>query len=91
MKRIALIATIGIGLAVAGLLASSWCVVAPGEVVVVRRLGRVLEPPWGPGLHWCYPAGIDRLDRIRTDAVRRMTVGSRGRRPWTDRRRRGSS
>ncbi len=52
--------------------------VAPGEVVVVRRLGRVVEPPWGPGLHWHFPAGIDRLDRIRTDAVRQLTIGQSG-------------
>jgi membrane protease subunit HflK len=26
-------------------------------------------------LHWHFPAGIDRLDRVRTDAVRQLTVG----------------
>lgn len=78
MKRIGLILPIGLVLVAGWLAASGWCVVAPGEVVVVRRLGRVIEPPWGPGLHWHYPAGIDRLDRIRTEAVRRLTVGQAG-------------
>jgi membrane protease subunit HflK len=55
--------------------ATGWCVVAPGEVAVVRRLGRLGEPPLSPGLHWRYPFGIDRLDRVRTDAVRQVTIG----------------
>jgi membrane protease subunit HflK len=55
--------------------ATGWCMVAPGEVVVVRRLGRLLEPPWGPGLHWRYPLGIDKADRVRSDAVRQLTIG----------------
>jgi membrane protease subunit HflK len=60
-------------LALVGL--SSWCLVAPGEVVVVRRLGRLIEPPWGPGLHGCFPFGIDHIDRIRSDVVRQLTIG----------------
>lgn len=78
MKRTLVILLIGTGLVVAWLAAAGWCVVAPGEVVVVRRFGRVIEPAWGPGLHWRFPAGIDRLDRIRTEAVRRLTVGGAG-------------
>jgi membrane protease subunit HflK len=78
MKRSPVILLIGAGLLAAWFAAAGWCVVAPGEVVVVRRLGRVVEPPWGPGLHWHYPAGIDRLDRVRTEAVRRLTIGQAG-------------
>jgi modulator of FtsH protease HflK len=78
MKRPLAILLLGAGLVAAGFAAAGWCVVAPGEVVVVRRLGRVVEPPWGPGLHWHYPPGIDRLDRIRTDAVRQLTIGQAG-------------
>ncbi len=78
MKRTLVILLVGSGLVAACFIAAGWCVVAPGEVVVVRRLGRVVEPPWGPGLHWRYPAGIDRLDRVRTDAVRLLTVGQSG-------------
>jgi membrane protease subunit HflK len=50
-------------------------VVRPGEQVVVRRLGRVVVPVWGPGFHWGLPPEIDRRDRVRTDQVRRLVVG----------------
>ncbi len=50
-------------------------IVAPGEVVVVRRLGRVQPRPLAPGLHWCWPAGFDQTVRVRTSAVRRLEVG----------------
>jgi membrane protease subunit HflK len=65
---------------VAGLayLATGWTVVAPGEAVVVRRLGRVLPRPWTPGSHWGWPRGIDRLERVRTDEVRRLEIGLAG-------------
>jgi modulator of FtsH protease HflK len=75
MTRSLVILLVGATALAIWLAAAGWCVVAPGEVVVVRRFGRVVDPPWGPGLHWHYPAGIDRLDRIRTDAVRRLTIG----------------
>ena len=45
---------------------------------MVRRLGRLVEPPWGPGLHWRLPLGIDRIDRVRSDAVRQVTIGLAG-------------
>lgn len=76
MKRIGM--TVMIGIAAACWAAAGWFVVAPREVVVVRRLGRVVGPALGPGLHWHYPGGIDRLDRIRTEAVRRLTIGRSG-------------
>ena len=56
-------------------LASGWTTVGPGEVVVVRRLGRVLPKPWGPGSHWGWPPGIDRPMRLRLDEVRRLEFG----------------
>jgi membrane protease subunit HflK len=67
-------------LVVAGLayLSTGWAVVPPGEAVVVRRLGRVLPQPWGPGLHLGGPIGVDRRTRVRTDEVRRLTVGLAG-------------
>jgi membrane protease subunit HflK len=76
-KRLGIL-TLGLGLAGALVGAAGWCLVAPGEVVVVRRLGRLIEPPWGPGLHWGYPLGIDRLTRVRADAVRQLTIGRAG-------------
>lgn len=74
----AILAVGGMSLAAAALTMSGWCMVGPGEIAVVRRFGRVLSPAWGPGLHWSLPAGIDRVDRIRTDAVRRITIGQAG-------------
>jgi modulator of FtsH protease HflK len=78
MKRALIVIGLATALGSAGLAASGWCMVGPGEVAVVRRFGRVLQPAWGPGLHWRLPAGIDRVDRIRTDAVRRITIGQAG-------------
>ena len=57
------------------ILASGWRTVEPGEVVVVRRLGRVLPETWGPGPHWGWPIGIDRTTRLRLDEVRRLEFG----------------
>jgi membrane protease subunit HflK len=59
----------------AACLATAWVEVAPGEVVVVRRLGRVLPAPWMPGPHLGLPLGLDRRARVRTDLVRRLEVG----------------
>jgi modulator of FtsH protease HflK len=78
MKKSLAIFSCLLGLAAVAVAASSWCMVAPGEIAVVRRLGRLVEPSWGPGLHWCYPLGIDRIDRIRCDAVRQLTIGLAG-------------
>lgn len=75
MKRTRIVAGLALVLVLVGIVASGFVSVAPGEVAVVRRLGRVVGPPWGPGLHWRLPLGIDRVDRIATDAVRRITVG----------------
>jgi hypothetical protein len=62
-------------LAAVAYLATGLVVVAPGEAVVVRRLGRALPRPWGPGLHWGAPRGWDRIDRVRIDEVRNLAVG----------------
>jgi membrane protease subunit HflK len=66
-----LLAGCGLALAATGIRA-----VRPGERIVVRRFGRLIEPPWGPGLHCGLPLGIDRFDRVRTDEVRRLIVGT---------------
>ncbi len=52
--------------------------VGPGEVVVVRRLGRALPGGWGPGWHWTLPFGLDRTTRLRVDEVRRLEFGGSG-------------
>lgn len=50
-------------------------VVKLGEEVVVRRLGRLLPEAWGPGLHWAWPFGIDRLVRVRIAEIRQLRIG----------------
>jgi membrane protease subunit HflK len=63
-------------LALAGFaLSSSVVLVDPGEVVVIRRLGRLLPRPWTSGLHLGLPFGLDRRDRVRVDEVRRLDLG----------------
>jgi membrane protease subunit HflK len=49
--------------------------VRPGERAVVRRFGRVLEHKPKPGLWVGLPWGIDRVDRVPVDLVRRVAVG----------------
>lgn len=62
-------------LAALAYLATGWTNIAPGEAGVVRRLGRVVSPAWGPGPHLAWPYGFDRVDRVRIDEVRRLDVG----------------
>src|SRR5262249_32708634 len=67
------------GLAVLLLLASlvsGITQVRPGERVVVRRFGRVVGTP-GPGLWIGLPWGMERIDRVPVDLVRRVPVGYR--------------
>src|SRR5438067_1666046 len=49
--------------------------VRPGERLVVRRFGRVLPDKPGPGLYVGLPWGIDQVDRVPVERVRRVTVG----------------
>jgi membrane protease subunit HflK len=48
--------------------------IRPGEVGVVRRFGRVVDQP-GPGLYVGFPYGVDQVDRVLVDRVRRVPVG----------------
>lgn len=73
--RAAVLLTTGLIFALTVYLASGFVMVAPGEVVVVRRLGRVLEPTWGAGLHWGLPTPLERRVRVRTMEVRRQRIG----------------
>ncbi|HEV3263172.1 MAG TPA: SPFH domain-containing protein [Gemmataceae bacterium] len=49
--------------------------IRPGERAVVRRCGRVLDVKPGPGLWVGLPWGMDRLDRVPVNLVRRVEVG----------------
>lgn len=51
-------------------------VVPQDEIGVVRRFGAVLPEPRTPGLHWGLPWGLDRLDRIKPNQARTLTVGT---------------
>ena len=67
-----------IGAALLAYLSTGLLVVSQDESGVVRRFGAVLAEPWGPGLHWGMPWGIDRLDRVKTGQTRTLAVGARG-------------
>jgi membrane protease subunit HflK len=58
-------------------LATGLTQVRPGERAVVRRFGRVLPDKPGPGLWVGLPWGMDRVDRVSVDALRRVEVGYR--------------
>jgi len=48
--------------------------VRPGERALVRRFGRVVDKP-GPGLRVGLPYGMERVDRVPVDLVRRVAIG----------------
>jgi membrane protease subunit HflK len=71
-----------IGLGVVALLVSlltGLTQVQPGEIAVVRRFGRVLDYTPGPGLYVGLPWGMERVDRVKVDEVRRVPAGFSGR------------
>jgi membrane protease subunit HflK len=49
--------------------------IRPGERAVIRRFGRVLDEKPGPGLWVGLPWGLDRVERVQVDHVRRLAVG----------------
>jgi membrane protease subunit HflK len=61
----------------AGYLLTGLTQVRPGERAVVRRFGRVLDRQPEPGLFVGLPWGMDRVDRVAVDQVRRVEVGYR--------------
>src|SRR5262249_6232486 len=76
MKRRVLLFAGGLLLLLA-YLATGLTEVRPGERAVIRRFGRVLEETPGPGLWIGLPWGMDRVDRVSVDSVRRVVVGYR--------------
>ena len=61
-------------LILAGYALTGFVQVRPGERAVVRRVGRVVASP-GPGLWVGLPWGMDRVDRVPVDRLRRVRVG----------------
>jgi membrane protease subunit HflK len=59
---------------IAGYLLTGFVQVRPGERIVVRRFGQIVAAP-GPGLWVGLPWGVDRVDRVPVDMVRRVSVG----------------
>jgi modulator of FtsH protease HflK len=59
-----------------GYLATGLYQIRPEERAVVRRFGEVVARP-GPGLWVGLPYGIDRVDRVQSAKVVRLTVGYR--------------
>ena len=49
--------------------------VQPNEKAVVRRCGKVLDQVRGPGLHFGFPMGIDRVTKIRVQEQKQVGVG----------------
>lgn len=49
--------------------------VQPNEQAVVRRCGRVLPQLAGPGLHFGFPYGIDRVVKVRVQEQKQVGVG----------------
>jgi len=60
----------------AGYLLTGVTQVRPGERAVVRRFGRVVDKP-GPGLRIGLPYGMERVDRVPVDFLRRIHLGYR--------------
>ncbi len=64
-------------LLVAFWLSSAFFRVAPGELAVVRLLGRVESAEIGPGLHVAAPPPFGRVELVAADAVRTAEIGFR--------------
>ncbi len=50
----------------------------PGERAVIRRFGRILEYKPEQGLYIGWPWGIERVDLVKVNLVRTITVGATG-------------
>jgi membrane protease subunit HflK len=59
----------------ASYVATGMAEVRPGERAVVRRFGRVLDEKPGAGLWFGLPWGMDQVDRVAIEKVRRVDVG----------------
>ena len=47
-----------------------------GQLGIVRRFGQEVGQT-SPGLHWHWPAPIERVDKVRVEEIRRLEVGFR--------------
>ncbi len=63
-------------LAIAVYLATGLCVIQPDEEGVVRRFGKAVRRV-PPGIHYRLPHPVERLSRLKTKEIKRMSVGFR--------------
>ncbi len=63
-----------LALAVVAYLATGLYSVGTNEVAIVRRFGRALARPRGPGLHFGLPYGLDRVTKLRPRETKRVGV-----------------
>lgn len=61
---------------VAGYAATGFYTVQPNERAVVRRCGKALEDLRGPGPHFGFPWGVDRVDKLKPRQYQRVAVGT---------------
>ncbi len=52
-------------------------ILAPDQIGIVERFGRVLKTELEPGLHYLYPWPVDRLYRLRPEEVQSIELGFR--------------
>ncbi len=71
---------LGLGVGLVAWATGGWAAIGPGEVGLVRRLGRFAGAA-GPGLHLGWPWPIERLTRIRPGQARSVEVGFRSELP----------
>lgn len=70
-RRVMALLPVAGGIVTAFYLLSGFYTVRLGEEAVVRRFGRVIDTA-GPGLHYCLPWPIDRIDRVYVSQLRRV-------------------
>jgi membrane protease subunit HflK len=62
-------------LAVAAYVLSGVYMVRTDEVGVLRRFGRAADPAVQPGLHYRIPWPVDKVDKVKVNETKRVTIG----------------
>lgn len=63
--------------ALLGYVASGFVAIQPGQVGMIKLFGRVVAADAQPGLHYAPPYPFGSLDRVDTEALRRVELGTR--------------
>lgn len=75
-RRVSLIRWTGAAVPLLYLL-SGIALVGPDEMAVIRRFGRKLAPPFGPGLHYRLPWPIDQVTTLKPQHLQVVEIGFR--------------